>query len=38
MKDKIKKIILKKNKQKILCLTSYSKNIAEILDRFVDII
>ena len=38
MNDKIKKIILKKNKQKILCLTSYSKNIAEILDRFVDII
>ena len=38
MNNKIKKIILKKNKQKILCLTSYSKNITEILDRFVDII
>ena len=35
---KIKKIILKKNKLKIICLTAYSKNIAEILDNFTDII
>ena len=35
---KIKKIINKKNKQKIICLTAYSKNIAEILDRHCDIV
>ena len=38
MDKKIKKIIKKKNKQKIVCLTAYSKNIAKILDKFVDII
>ena len=38
MNKKIKNIILKKNKSKIVCLTSYSKNIAKILDRHVDII
>ena len=38
MINKIKKIILKKNKSKIICLTSYSKNFASILDNFCDII
>ena len=35
---KIKKIISKKNKTKIVCLTAYSKNIASILDNHCDII
>ena len=35
---KIKKIIKKKNKSKIVCLTAYSKNIAEEIDKHVDII
>ena len=35
---KIKKIIKKKNNKKIICLTAYSKNIAEILDRYCDIV
>ena len=38
MKNKIKKIIDKKNKSKIVCLTAYSKNIASILDNHCDII
>ncbi len=38
MKSKIKKIILKKGKTKIVCLTAYSKNIAKILDKYCDII
>lgn len=38
MKNKIKKIIEKKNKSKIVCLTAYSKNIAEIIDNHVDIV
>jgi len=38
MNKKIKKILLKKNKSKIVCLTAYSKNIAKILDKHVDII
>ena len=38
MNAKIKKILLKKNKTKIICLTSYSKNFAEILDEYTDII
>ena len=37
MNNKIKKILSKKNKSKIICLTSYSKNISEILDNLVDI-
>ena len=37
MNSKIKKIINKKNKSKIVCLTAYSKNIAEIIDNHVDI-
>ncbi len=38
MNVKIKKILKKKNKSKIVCLTAYSKNIAKILDKFVDIV
>ena len=38
MNAKIKQILLKKNKTKIICLTSYSKNFSEILDKFTDII
>ena len=34
----IKKIIKKKNKSKIVCLTAYSKNIAEEVDKYVDIV
>ena len=34
---KIKKIINKKNKSKIVCLTAYSKNFAEQIDKYVDI-
>ena len=37
MKKKIQKIISKKNKTKIVCLTAYSKNIAEEVDRYADI-
>ena len=35
---KIKKIVSKKNRSKIVCLTAYSKNIASILDNHCDII
>ena len=35
---KIKKIINKKNRSKIVCLTAYSKNIAEEVDKYVDIV
>ena len=38
MNSKIKKILNKKNKSKIVCLTAYSKNIAKILDKHCDII
>ena len=38
MNNKIKKIINKKNKSKIVCLTAYSKNIAEIIDNHADIV
>ena len=38
MIKKINKILLKKNKQKIVCLTAYSKNFAKILDNYCDII
>ncbi len=36
--NKIKKIIGKKDKSKIVCLTAYSKNIAEEVDKHVDIV
>jgi 3-methyl-2-oxobutanoate hydroxymethyltransferase len=38
MLNKIKKILLKKNKTKIICLTAYSKNFAEEIDKYADII
>jgi len=38
MNSKIRKIISKKNKTKIVSLTAYSKSIAKILDRHVDIV
>ena len=38
MFDKVKKIKQKKNKTKIVCLTAYSKNIAEEVDKFTDLI
>ncbi len=38
MNKKIKKILQKKNKSKIVSLTAYSKSIAKILDKHVDIV
>ena len=38
MNKKIKKILNKKNKSKIVCLTAYSKNIASILDKHCDLV
>ena len=38
MNTKIKKILKKKNKTKILCLTAYSKNFAVEIDKYADII
>ena len=38
MNKKIEKIIKKKNKSKIICLTAYSKNIALILDKHCDLV
>jgi len=38
MKNKITKIIEKKKKSKIVSLTAYSKNIAQILDKYCDIV
>jgi len=38
MSPKIQKIIKQKNHSKIICLTAYSKNVAEILDNYTDII
>ncbi len=38
MNKKIKKIINKKNKSKIICLTAYSKKIASILDKHCDLV
>ena len=37
MNKKIIKILQKKNKSKIVCLTAYSKNFAELIDKYVDI-
>ena len=37
MKANILKILNKKKKSKIICLTAYSKNIAEIIDNYADI-
>ena len=38
MKKKILELVKKKNKQKIVSLTSYSKNVSSILDKYCDII
>ena len=38
MNENIKKILNKKNKSKLVCLTAYSKNIASILDKHCDIV
>ena len=38
MNIKINKILKKKNKSKIVCLTAYSKNFAEEVDKYADII
>ena len=38
MNNKIKKILNKKKKSKIICLTSYSKNIAKLADKYANII
>ena len=38
MISKIRNIISKKKKSKIICLTAYSKNIAEELDKYADLI
>ena len=38
MNKKIKKILDKKNKSKIICLTAYSKNVAAILDKHCDLV
>ena len=38
MNKKIKNILAKKNKSKIVSLTAYSKNIAQIIDKYVDMI
>ena len=37
MSIKIKKILNKKNKLKIICLTAYSKNFAQEVDKYADI-
>ena len=34
--NKFKDLINKKNRSKIICLTSYSKNVASILDKHCD--
>ena len=38
MLSKITRLTSKKNKSKIICLTAYSKNIAEELDKYADLI
>ena len=38
MKKKISDLIKKKNKQKIVSLTAYSKNVASILDKHCDLV
>ena len=38
MNKKIKKILRKKKKSKIVCLTAYSKKIASILDKYCDLV
>ena len=38
MNKKIKKILNKKNKSKVICLTAYSKSVASILDKHCDLV
>ena len=38
MNKHIKKILSKKNKTKIICLTAYSKNFASEIDKYADIV
>ena len=38
MKQKIKNFLNKKKKEKIVCLTSYSKSISKVLDKYCDLI
>ena len=38
MKSKFYEIFKKKKKSKIVCLTAYSKNIAQIIDNHCDIV
>jgi len=38
MINKINKILNKKNKSKVICLTAYSKNVASILDKHCDLV
>ena len=38
MLKKIKRILIKKNKEKLVCLTAYSQNFAKLLDKHCDII
>ena len=38
MNKKINKILNKKNKSKVICLTAYSKNVALILDKYCDLV
>ena len=38
MSEKINQFIKKKNKSKIVCLTAYSKNIAEEIDKYTDLV
>ena len=38
MNKKITKILKKKNINKIICLTAYSKNVSSILDKYCDLI
>ena len=38
MKIKIRNLLKKKGKQKIICLTAYSKSFSLLLDKYCDII
>tara|TARA_A100000164_G_scaffold24588_1_gene19357 strand:+ start:1053 stop:1826 length:774 start_codon:yes stop_codon:yes gene_type:complete len=38
MKNKIRNFIRKKKEKKIICLTSYSKSISQILDKYCDLV
>ena len=38
MNKKVKKILNKKHKSKVICLTAYSKNVASILDKYCDLV